>query len=447
MSKYTLATREIPLEDGYDVVVAGGGPAGCTAAIAAAREGAKTLLIEAGGCLGGMGTAGLVPAWCPFSDREKIIYRGLAEKVFTLSKAGLGHVDPDALDWIPIDAEGLKRIYDELVVEAGVTVRFMTAAAAVETDGSGGVDALILSSKAGLTAVAAKVYVDCTGDGDLAAWAGAEFEMGGGSGELQPATHCFQLANVDPYHYRTGPGLHRANVNSPGYAIRDDDAYPDIVDVHMCNNVVGAGLVGFNAGHLWGADNTNPAAMSEAMMLGRRIARQLHAGLVKYHPKAFAASTLAATGALMGVREGRRVIGDYYLTLDDYVNKRSFDDEICRNSYFVDVHNTPDEARTMGRGMEEIDKRSYRYQPGESHGIPYRCLTPKGLRNVLTAGRNLSCDRMIYGSVRVMPPCLCMGEAAGVAAAMAAASSDSDVHAVDTDGLRDRLRSHGAYLP
>lgn len=112
-------SREIPLNDSYEVIVAGGGPAGCAAAAASASTGAKTLLIEASGVLGGMGTSGMVPAWCPFSDKEKIIYRGIAQKVFEATKAAMPHIDKDALDWVPIDAEALKRIYDDLVTEAG----------------------------------------------------------------------------------------------------------------------------------------------------------------------------------------------------------------------------------------------------------------------------------------------------------------------------------------
>src|ERR1700722_7468038 len=126
MKKNIALTRSLPLDDSWDVIVVGGGPAGSTAAIAAAREGAKTLLIEQTGALGGSGTSALVPAWCPFSEKEKIIYRGLAEKVFTRAKKDLRHVKKGALDWVPIEAETLKRVYDDLVTEAGVTVLFHT---------------------------------------------------------------------------------------------------------------------------------------------------------------------------------------------------------------------------------------------------------------------------------------------------------------------------------
>ncbi|MNC06341.1 FAD dependent oxidoreductase [compost metagenome] len=145
----------------------------------------------------------------------------------------------------------------------------------------------------------------------------------------------------------------------------------------------------------------------------------------------------------MGVRETRRITGDYVLSVDDYVNRRSFEDEICRNSYFIDIHGTEKEEKQAG-GKPEVIKR---YGPGESHGIPYRCLTPRSLKNVLVAGRSISCVREVQGSVRVMPVCLAMGEAAGIAAALAAQLPNHDVHTVDAQILRRRLKEEGAYLP
>src|SRR5687768_6495211 len=130
-----------------------------------------------------MGTSALVPAWTPFSDKKELVYRGLAERVFVETKRGMAHVKPTDMDWVPIDAERLKRVYDDLVTEHGVTVLFHTMLSAVETDGAGRVKALVFSNKAGLSAKSAKVYVDCTGDADLAAWAGAEFHKGDDSGD------------------------------------------------------------------------------------------------------------------------------------------------------------------------------------------------------------------------------------------------------------------------
>lgn len=440
--------RDIPLDSSYDVIVVGGGPAGCTAAAAAAREGVRTLLIEATGSLGGMGTNALVPAWCPFSDKEKIIYRGLAEKVFAATKAGMPHVSPATLDWVPIDPERLKRVYDDLVLGFGAKILFNTLLSSVDRDADGRVRMIVVSNKAGLSAYAAKVFVDCTGDADLVAWAGAEFHKGDEEGKnLQPATHCFVLANVDDYAYRTGPDLHAKNPNSPIFKILQSGKFPLIPDAHMCQNTIGPGAVGFNAGHLFGVDNTDPLSTSKAMVDGRKLAASYRDALAEFVPAAFGNSFLVMTASMVGIRETRRIVGDYMLTLADYMDRKSFDDEICRNSYFLDVHNKVKEAAQTHASMENFEKRALVYGPGESHGIPYRCLTPKSLRNVLVAGRSISCDQLVQGSVRVMPVCLAMGEAAGMAAAHASSSERPDVHAVDTKQLRTRLREEGAYLP
>ena len=446
MSTYTLKKRQIPLDDSWDVIVVGGGPAGCTAATAAAREGAKTLLIEATGALGGMGTVGLVPAWCPFSDKERVIYGGLAEKVFWESRKGVPHVPNGQWDWVPINPEQLKRVYDDMVTEAGAKVLFHTFLSAVETDEAGGVSTIVVANKVGLSACKSKVYVDCTGDGDLAAWAGAEFQQGQPeTGELQPATHCFILSNVDYWAYASV--FHRRDVEKLFSRIANDPKYPDVVDCHSCRAVIGPNTMGFNAGHLWDVDNTDPFNVSAAMIKGRKIAVQLRDALAEYAPETFGGAFLAATGTLMGIRETRRIVGDYVLTIEDYLRRRTFDDEICRNCYWIDVHTAKSEIEKAKTGASHVINRFDRYKPGESHGIPYRCLTPKGLVNVLVAGRSISCDRPVQGSVRVMPVCLAMGEAAGVAAAFAAATDPRNVHAVDVAKLRETLRAYGAYLP
>lgn len=448
MSTWKLE-REIPLDDSWDVIVAGGGPAGVTAAVGAAREGARTLLIEQTGALGGMGTSGLVPAWCPFTDKERIIYSGLAERVLRETMAGMPHLPKDRYDWVPIDPEHLKGVYDGLVTEAGAEILFHTFAAGVDVDDDGDIRAVIAASKAGLTALQAKVYIDCTGDADLAAWAGAEFHKGDETGDLQPATHCFVLTNVDMYAYQFVTGIKHSPT---GLAkIRDilaSGRYGELIpDDHACNSILGPGAVGFNAGHIWDVDNTDPASVSRALILGRRQARAWRDACAEFAPEAFANAWLAQTGSLMGIRETRRIVGDYMLTVDDYVARRSFDDEICRNCYFVDIHHKKSEIDQALAGWNRGSSGSVHLDPGESHGVPYRCLTPRGLRNVLVAGRSISTDRPVQGSTRVMPVCLAMGEAAGLAASMACGQETPDTRAVDTADLRRRLREHGAYLP
>lgn len=430
-SKMRLKNTKIAVDDQWDVIVVGGGPAGCTAAISAAREGAKTLLIESMGQLGGMGTAGMVPAWCPFSDGEKIIYRGLAEKIFNASKKAVPHESRQKLNWVSINPEHLMMVYDQMVADSGAQVLFFSRVAAVEMDADDKVDAIIVANKSGLVAFKAKVFIDATGDGDVAAWAGASFKRGDDSGQVQSSTLCFSLANVDTYHYNTGPSLHTSNKNGPIYKAIASGKYP-LIDSHLCSNLIGPDVVQFNAGHLVNVDSTDPWATTRAMATGRQIAEQYLEAMKEFQPKTFGGAFLVKTASLLGVRDSRRIEGDYIFTVQDWMERRTFDDEIGRNCYYIDVHKP---------GHKET-----RYKKGQSHGIPYRCLTPKGLKNVLTAGRCISTDEEAYGSLRVMPPCLVTGEAAGMAAVHAMKQTKNDVHKIDTDFLRKRLKEEGQYF-
>lgn len=448
---FTTLERRIPVDSSYDVIVVGGGPAGCAAAASAARDGARTLLVEQSGMLGGSGTSALVPAWCPFSDKEQVIYRGLAERILEKCKAGMPQVPSGAVDWIPIDAERLKRIYDDVVTESGAQILFHTFLSTLDTGQDGQVERIVVANKRGLSAFAAKVFIDCTGDGDLAAWAGAPAFKGDEAGDMMPATHCFVLTNVDEfafqYGYDGGAKLNAGNPDSPVYKVIESGRYPLIADAHMCATLVGPRTVGFNAGHMWNVDNTDPWSISKALTHGRKMARQYRDALAEFCPDAFANAYLAITGSVVGIRETRRIIGDYVLTLDDYIARRSFDDEICRNCYFIDIHHALDDVAKNNKERKAGLKNTIGYGAGESHGIPYRCLTPKNLKNVLIAGRSLSCERVVQGSIRVMPACLAVGEAAGAAAAQAIASGNADLHALDVASLRRRLRAAGAYLP
>ncbi|MBF0245206.1 MAG: FAD-dependent oxidoreductase [Planctomycetes bacterium] len=456
MSTYTLPARELPLDESYDVVVVGGGPAGCTAAASAAREGAKTLLVEATNALGGMSSMGLVPFWCGLGDGEKFIARGMVDRVLKASKESMPHYrlattfNPMATP--AIDPELMKRFFDELVTGEGAEVLFQTQLCAVERSGQNGVDTIIVSNKAGLSAYRAKVYVDCSGDADLAAWAGADFQMGDENGEMQPATMCFMLSNIDEFAWATGVKIHFFDPNSPIHEAVVSDKYPLIQDKHTCSAQLGPGTYGFNTGHVRNVNGTDPGSLSKALMAGRQAAAQ-YLDLFSRNVPSMANCHLASTGGLLGVRETRRIIGDYVLAKEDFYARRSFPDEICRNAFGIDIHSSKtDKSKEVVRDANaaqnwEKKMADLHLKKGESFGVPYRCLTPKGLKNVLVAGRCASTDRIMNGSTRIMPCCMTMGEAAGMAAAHAARKFDSDVHAVDTDHLRARLREVGAYLP
>jgi len=428
--------KKISVDDQWDVIVVGGGPSGCAAAVAAAREGAKTLLIEAMGMLGGMGTAGMVPSWTPMTDGEKIIYKGLAEKVFLESKKGVPQVADTQMNWVPIHTEYLKTVYDRLVASYGVKVLFFSRPVTVEMNRKGVVDALTVVNKAGLTAYKAKVYVDCTGDGDIATWAGANVFVGNQNGETQMPSFCFALSNVDVEAFDKSPSLHYTNPNSLIYKIVESGEYPLIIDNHVVNPMVSPGVVQFNIGHLKGLDPLDPDDLTEAMFRGRQMVVQYHEMLKKYVPEVYGQSSIVSTCSLLSVRETRRIEGDYIFNVEDWLSRRDFEDSIGRNNYYIDIH--------IGAAMN--DQRYAHYKRGETHGIPYRILTPKGLKNVLVGGRCVSTDEIAIGSLRVMPPCLVTGEAAGLAAAIAAKLPDKDVHHVDTQLLRKRLTEEGQFV-
>ena len=319
-----------------------------------------------------------------------------------------------------------------MVAQSGADILFFSRVAAVEMASDDKVDAVIVANKDGLTAYRPKILIDATGDGDICAWAGAEYLKGDSDGVLQKSTLCFSVANIDTKAYREGPELHSGhNPDSASARASRTGRFP-LLDTHCCHNLVGPGVVQFNANHIEIKDTTDPRQLSDAMRLGRQVADQHLEMLKEFRPDVFRDAFIVKTAIIPGIRDSRRIVGDYLFTGDDWRARRTFDDEIGRNCYFIDIHKS---------GVPEVH-----YGRGESHGIPYRVLTPKGLRNVLVAGRCISTDEEAYGSLRVMPPCLVTGEAAGVAARLASLSSSRDVHSVDVSDLRSRLKARGQYF-
>lgn len=451
---YELNSRSIHENTQYDVVVLGGGPAGCAAATAAARSGAKTLLVEAAGYLGGMGTSGMVPCFAPYGNGGKTAYGGIAMEVLKnmmekIPEYGENFQNAHAC-YVGIDIEILKMVYDNLVTESGADILFHSRICSVDTDGEGNVTAAVIAGNNGLTAYRAKAYIDCTGDGLTAVWAGAEYGKGDIDGELMPATLCFQIGNVLEYAYKYDNDIgwyhgtmHPGNPKSFIHKVVQEGKHPLIEDTFLGDNPVGPNTVGFSAGHMWDVDSTDPVSISKAMLRGRKIAWEIFGVTKENFPEAFGGAHMMSTANMVGHREGYRVTGDYTLTAEDYITRASFPDEIGRSAFEMDIHRPKDPERRR-KLMERIGE-NWKVREG-TMGIPYRCLTPKGLKNVLVAGRAISCERLALGSIRVMPVCMVTGEAAGVAAAMATRMENCDVHAVDTDKLRETLRANGALF-
>lgn len=428
--------RRVEIRHQVDVFVAGGGPSGAAAAVTAARQGRTVFLAEAQGCLGGAGTAGMVPAFMQFSDGTNFLAGGFGQEIYEKLRAS-GGVCVD--QGVGIRAEALKRLYDQLLLDAGVGFTFLTPLIAVETNGDR-VTLAILAAKSGIFAVAAKFFVDATGDGDLAAWAGAPFEKGDEAGHMMAGTLCSLWADID-WDVVKASGLGKG-------AARLEEAFQDkvftIEDRHLPGMWrVGKRLGGGNIGHTFGVDATDERSLTQALIWGRKSMLE-YERYYKEYLRGFETMELAATASLLGIRESRRILGDYVLNLEDFKSRAVFEDEIGRYCYPVDIHAAKPDKASFDKFKEEHAK--LRCAKGENYGIPFRILIPRGLSNVLVAGRCASADRYMQSSIRVMPGCYITGQAAGMAAALAL-ESKTDTRGVSIPALQSRLKRIGAFLP
>ena len=416
--------REI---DGYDVVVVGGGMGGAAAAVAAGRSGAKTLLIEREGCLGGGATTMLVHPFMPYRTHgpaKRAANAGLfAELVRRLQARG----EADEGDGRHFNDEGMKVVLDEMAAEAGVTVLFHAALFDAEVDGER-VTAVRLAHNGGPIRVSGSVFLDGTGDGLLAERAGCEIEIGDEQGNVMPMTLNFVLGGVDRKRFEDAN-----REKSLRERCRDGDAdEPALINTHFsCGAFSPDGLLRLNQVRTPG-DTLDPMDLSQCEIEGRRRvqnfvvwARANVPGLEK--------CWLAKTGPHVGIRESRRVMGDYVLTLDDFQAAAKFDDAVACCTYPVDKHN-----------QAANDTTFYHLEGDEFYQIPYRCLVPRGRENLLLACRAISADVYAHASFRIMPPVMNLGEAAGLAAAMSLPGGD--VRTIDTVALQERIRAGGGLL-
>lgn len=428
-------TRNLIEKYNVDVFVAGGGPSGMAAAISAARLGCSVFIAEKNGCFGGSGTTGLVPCFATFTDRVNFLAGGFGKEIhdaiFRPDEA-LGN------GFYAYPVEKLKKVYDDMAISAGVKFSFFTSLVDVEAR-DGRVENVILAAKSGLFAVKAKIYIDCTGDGDLATWSGAIAEHGDESGTAMPSTLCSLWANMDFSQPDSGPQNRKI-----------EEAYNDGVftnfDLHLpgiATTSKECGIGGGNVGHCFEVDARDEASLTEGMLHGRRIIREYEKYYKEYLGARYSNMFLCYTADMLGIRESRRIIGDYVLNMGDFEKRAVFEDEIGRYSYPVDIHIMKPDKDAYNNFMNEYS-RTY-YGVGESYGIPYRTLTPKGLSNVLVAGRCISTDRSMQASIRVMPGCFITGQAAGVAASLAVAKEDT--REIKISELQEKIVSLGGYIP
>lgn len=441
--------RNIPIDKEYDVIIAGGGPAGIGAALSAARSGYNVLIIEAMGCLGGMGTSGLVTAFDPMANGEEMLVGGIMyEIVMKMYKRGFLGPDekPEIFTkhyhhWTAFQGEGYKLLLDELVQEAGIEVRFFTRVIDADVDTTHKrVNGVIQQNIEGLRYVKAKTFIDCTGDAVLADLCGVTCrEAGKDSPGIMPATLCSIFANIDY------PNAAHVYNNNPLLLQAIKDGHFTYTDRHLPGIFKVGETVGYlNGGHLFGLNALNCESLSKGMMLGRKIAREYLTFYQKYVP-GYEKIEHATTASLMGVRESRRILGEYELKYDDYATKRKFPDQIALFNKAVDIHPYNDSEEEYKRHIKEYEQTA-RLKPGESFGIPYSILVPQGWDNLWVAGRCASSDVRVHGSIRVQPAACMMGQAAGTAAAQSIKTGQPACD-LNTETLIETLRIAGAKLP
>lgn len=429
-----IYNKEIPTKASVDVCVIGGGPTGVAAAIAAARAGASVFVIEAQGCFGGAGTSGLVTSFAPFTDGVNFMCGGVGKEVYDrIVATGSEFINGR---WVIYKSESLKKVYDEMMEEAGVDFLFFASLVDVVCQ-NGKVSAVVVSCKSGLIAIEAKCFVDATGDGDLCAMAGAPYEKGDKNGLVMGATLCSMWMNIDwtRCYWEQERGLEAAFAD--GTLSQEDRHLPGIFKT---GEQSGLG----NIGHVFGVDGTNEQDLTRAMIQGRKLLFEFIKYYNEYVGDAFEKAYPVATAATLGVRESRRITCDYVLNVNDYNNRAVFDDEIGRFYYAIDMH----ESTATKEAYEEFYQlyTQHCYKDGETYGIPYRSITPLTLDNVWVGGRCISTDRSMQSSIRVMPCCFITGQAAGMAAAMCAKEGCTS-RGLEVNKLQRALADIGAFLP
>ncbi len=437
-------------EEAYDVIVAGGGPSGVAAAIAASRNGSKVLIIERYGFFGGMATNALVPILCPYSDGEKAIIGGIGLEILESMKKEAWenpYVEENngipGLDWVPIDPEVLKRILDEKILESGCHILLHSYVSDVLVE-DGLVKGVYVINKSGTHLIQGKLFIDCTGDADLVALSGGSFEYGDETASVQGVTLCFRLANVKGEKFLAYKKEHHENGNLD-VAIQRARANNDFPfnESHVATfTLQHSDVAGLNFGHVYEIDTLNAEDLTKAEIGSRQLVPKLIRFLRKYVP-GLEDSILVSSGPSIGIRESRRIIGEYRLTKQDYLNRADFEDTIARYAYPIDIHASKPREIKYERELDEFF--SLRYQPGESYGVPFRALLPKKLMNVIVAGRTLSADRAMHGSFRVMPACFATGEAAGIAAALCC-KEDQLPRDINITQVQHLIQAQGGFI-
>lgn len=426
----------LPLLWSGDVVVVGGGSAGSAAATTAGRAGRSVLLIESGAFLGGTGVRVLDTFYGFYapSPRNERVVGGIGWEICQdLFSMGMAFERPNtygAGTGVTYEPEALKLVWDRVTADAGVSVLFYGLVTAVVMDRQRLVE-VVVETKQGPVRVAAAVFIDATGDGELSWRAGALTDNGDGAEHLQPGTATFRVGGVADKTASTAElhALIAEAVDSGDFVLprREGSSHVTVLP----------GVRHTNLTRVAGKDLTDPWQLTWAEQEGRRQAWE-YARFLRERVPGYERSYLLGTAARLGIRESRRLIGEYVLSRDDFIRALSHEDDIARCGAPIEDHSAG--AATHWEyvgGASEPD--------GATYGVPFGCLVPVEVDHLLVAGRFLSATHEAHASVRSIGQCLAMGQAAGTAAALAV-ESGTGVRLIDRQRLRDRLRSDGAII-
>lgn len=442
-----IYTKELSNGGTYDVIVCGGGFTGFAAAYAAAREGLRTLIVERGSCLGGVGTAGLVNDILGqrlyVNGKLKNSVGGIFSELERRLLASGHAIDANTIDpdhnphgWkaflatgLLFDNEYMKALLEEMLGEVGVQILHYTDVVDVIRDGSR-IESVVIFNKDGLQTLSAQSFIDATGDGDICHYAGVPSALGDQDGGLAAASLEMHVDGVDKaaleaYMYKTKDFRFRNIIGRLTEAGIWKFPYGIFISVNLCREDV----FFINTIRQVGINGIDAKSLTAGMIDGRRENLAL-LEIMRNHFPGFAGASIRQIAPVIGIRETRRIRCDYTLMVQDLIDSVVFPDSIAVSSYGWDLPHPKYPSLQPSEGV----KRRTPY----TH-IPYRCLLPIGVDNLITAGRCISCEREVLGPVRVMGPCLAMGEAAGIAAKLA----NGCFRKVNTSALKAKIEAYG----
>lgn len=418
------------LKQRADIVVCGGGPAGCSAAISAARMGKSVVLIERYGFLGGMATAGLVHPWMSYYSGKKAVTAGIFGEIVDALKSFNAFKNSSHFGNMHhcFDTEILKFILMEKCLSSGVRLCLHTLVVSARKT-KNQLKAVVCESKSGTEEIYGKIFVDCTGDADIAARAGAPYEKGRKrDGLMQPMSLHFRVGGVD-----TARMLSRDAMNKIYARAKQKGKINNPRENLLWFDTTRADEIHFNATRIVKVDGTNRDDLTRAEIEGRRQTMEI-VRLLKDEVSGFENSFLLSTAPQIGVRETRRIVGNYVLKAHDIIKGRKFNDGIACGAYGIDIHN-PQGTGTLFKMLPA----------GHYYNIPYRCLIPKGIGNLLVAGRPISTTHEAHSSTRIQATCYATGQAAGTAAALCVENKKL-THEMKVSLLQKELLSQDAII-